>query len=301
LYEFDISPDDQSIAFAYMDGTNYSIYAADINGANVKLLAHSETYQYHDPCFSADGRKIMFTSFQKEDGGIASYIHILDLGDNSIRHLKFDIGYITETAFSPDGESIFFICSRVYKQYSPMYRPGLHEDDIYSASADGTNLRKLTDLNSYGLSDLCLSSDGKTVYFLDNSLAPKFCSFPLADPKKMTTLIKGITTAQLSPDGRYVAFTKSVSGNGVYAYDLHLFNVQNKQVARLTSLRKNVEHVCFLKKGGRLLFMVDQNWPGRSRAHQLFQVNMDGSGLKEIDLVIPSALTEDGARDGNTR
>lgn len=294
LDEFDISPDDQSIAFAYRDGTNYSIHVADINGANAKLLAYSDTYQYHDPCFFPDGSKIIFTSFRSGDGGITSHLHVLNLNDNAIKHLKFDMGYITDTVVSPNGESIFFVSSGVYTNYSPVASPGFHGMDIYSVHTDGSNLRKLTNLNSYGLSDLSLSSDGKIVYFLDNSsVTPKFCSFPLTDPKKTTALIGKIWTAQLSSDDQYVAFTKSVSGDGVYAYDLHLFNVQNKQVTRLTSLRKNVRHACFLKNEGKLLFTVDQNWPGRSQAHQLFQVNMDGSGLKEIDLLIPTA--ESGA------
>ncbi|RNF82869.1 amidohydrolase family protein [Montanilutibacter psychrotolerans] len=170
------------------------------DGAPERLTGSQGAYEYQ-PSFSADGRKLLYTSWSDEAMGA---IHVRDAnGSGAGRRLTTEKGFYYGPRFSPDGSRIV---------YSRTGGGGLTgslwsvDRGIYVIPANGgTPVRVAED----GAAPQ-FSADGQRVYFLTgDGLKKKLMSVGLngESPREVFDL-KYVDGVSISPDGKWVAFTE---------------------------------------------------------------------------------------------
>lgn len=106
------------------------IFAADLDGKNLVRLTDTPGYDA-EGSYSADGTKIVFTSFRDGDGEI----YIMDADGKNPRRITHAKGYDGGPFFSPDGKRIIYRSDR----------KGNDLLQIYINNTEGTAERALTD------------------------------------------------------------------------------------------------------------------------------------------------------------
>lgn len=169
-------------------------------GAPERLTNNSGVYEYQ-PSFSADGRRLLYTTWSDEGLGA---IWLRDAGGTGAgRKLTREKGYYYGARFSPDGRRI------AYQKAggSPMTGSTWTNDTgIYVMNADGSGARRIADEGEQPQ----FSADGTRVYyFTGGGLKKKLMSVGLAgeQPREVFSL-KYPDAVTISPDGRWVAFTE---------------------------------------------------------------------------------------------
>lgn len=158
-----LSPDDRQILFSFYKNGYATIYAADVDGSNVKELASSIDYDYTYPIFSSDGSKIVFLGSVRHAVEPKSLLYLMDSSGKNIKPLTSKDNLITEAVFSPDNKKIYFLQSSYFGHYSPIARSHPHDFDIYSINVDGSELKRMTNFTAYEMEGLSTSSDGKSL------------------------------------------------------------------------------------------------------------------------------------------
>jgi TolB protein len=95
----------------------------------------------------------------------------------------------------------------------------------------------------------------------------------------------------MSPDGKYVAFTQKVKSevDRKFRYELFLMDNVSKKTIQLTHLNQNISFPRFYHHQDKIIFANDANWLKGKRVWELWEINIDGTGLKKIDLPISKA------------
>ena len=96
--------DSRTIAYAYILGKRSTIYAANVETKERKVLLSKEGI-LASPTFSPDGAKMVFVSDMH--GG--ANIFMKDMATGDITRLSFFGNYNTSPAFSPKGDLIAFV------------------------------------------------------------------------------------------------------------------------------------------------------------------------------------------------
>lgn len=137
-------------------GVPEQIYLMNPDGTGVVQLTNN-AWRNGQPKMSADGSRIIFTSFWKEFPVVGLYQLSLATGEIvnlSARH-SFDSGFDSDPFWSPDGQQVIFASSRGEDGNE-------QPTQVYLMNADGTDRRRLTD-DTYFNTDPVLHPDGKTV------------------------------------------------------------------------------------------------------------------------------------------
>ncbi|MBN8726917.1 MAG: PD40 domain-containing protein [Xanthomonadales bacterium] len=190
------SPDGRTLVF-HAVGQLWTKSLPD--GAPRRLTAESAQFEYQ-PAFSADGRKLLYTTWS--DGGQGA-IQQRDLASGSTQTLTRQPGFYYGPRWSPDGRHI------VYAKTSGGSITGnlnSGETGIYLMPADGGEARRIA--KSGG--DPQFSADGKRVFYLaGGGLKKKLMGVGVHGeaPREVFDL-KYVDFVSISPDGRWVAFTE---------------------------------------------------------------------------------------------
>ena len=169
-------------------------------GAPERLTVSSGVYEYQ-PSFSADGRRLLYTTWSDEG---LSAIWLRDAsGTGAGRRLTTQKGYYYGPRFSPDARRI------VYAKTGGSGMTGSawsNDTGIYVMNADGSGARRI----AYEGAAPQFSADGSRVYyFTGGGLKKKLMSVGLngEEPREVFSL-KYPDTVTISPDGKWVAFTE---------------------------------------------------------------------------------------------
>jgi TolB protein len=137
--------------------------------------------------FSPDGKQIIYQAEEKGTGNPFYQIFIQDLASGKFARVSPGRGRTTCSAFTPDGKRIIFASSHEdpraeehqkaeYAQREEDRKAGRRRRyawdfdpfmEIYSASPDGTGLKKITDSKGYD-AEGSFSADGKEIVFCSN-------------------------------------------------------------------------------------------------------------------------------------
>ena len=128
---FNMKPDDES--------SQWNIYVMNADGSEETLLTDEE-YISMDPDWSPDGTKIVYVS---NDGQVPEIFTMNADGSERTQITFFSSGQTGEPKWSPDGEHIVY--------YSESGEDGQLEREIYIMRADGTDIRRLTDNDTWDL------------------------------------------------------------------------------------------------------------------------------------------------------
>ncbi|HHC79656.1 MAG TPA: hypothetical protein ENK46_07230 [Flavobacteriia bacterium] len=208
----------------------YDIFVADLQGNIIKQLTDEKGYDA-EPTVSPKGDKIVFTSTR--NGDIDLYTMNLDGSD--VKQITFELGYDGGAFFSPDGTKIIFRSSRPktkeeIKEYKELLAKGLVQPtsmELYICNADGSELRRLTNLGNANWSPFFHPS-GKKILFSSNFESERGFPFNLymidIDGKNLERITHGETFDAFpvfSNDGKYLVFSSNRNNGG--GHDTNLF------------------------------------------------------------------------------
>lgn len=253
--------------------------------------------------FSGDGRQLIFQSTR--DGRSCDQEYVMNVDGTGLRRVSTGTGKTTCGFFYANDERILFGSSHALQTECPArpdpskgYVWGLDPFDIYTARADGSELRRLTDYGVY-TAEAVVSPDGKRIVFTslkDGDLDIYTMNVDGSDVKRLTTTPGYDGGPWWSPDGTqivYRAWHPVDSALTTYRellaqrvvrpnrMELWVMNADGSNQRQITHLGGANFGPSWTRDGKRLIFSSNYRQP-RSGNFDLFLINLDGSGLEQV-------------------
>ena len=285
-----IAPGDGLICYVNAKDKGYSIYVTDPKGVKCREVPVPADRIPFDPVFSPDGKKILYLFKVQDAENTQGTLCLMDVNGANPQVFSPETGNVTDAAFSPDGQTLYYLSAGSYGHYSPIAQSHPHEFDVHSIDIAGKALKQWTHLKAYGMSDLSVSNDGKTLYFVVLAESNTLMAMPLTEGAMPVSLLSDIWDAKVSPDQKEVVFTKMKMGFGGLKYELYRSLLDPKapgrsELQQLTSLNSMVFGMRYFTQRPYVLFVQQKNWPNTtSPRYRLMEISLDGSDLKEITL-----------------
>ncbi len=204
------SPDGKLIAFvSRRDGPGH-IFVMNADGTGARRVTTSPMEDDH-PSWSADGKKIVF--------GREGALFVVPSAGGPAKRVGKGFGNAADPAWSPDGKHIAY----------DYRRPGFNIREIWLMNADGTGIRKLTNLGAKSALP-AWSPDGSQIAYESDAAAPgkaaNIFTVELANGQSAHLSESDIDEIQptWAPDGVTVTFARDGS----------LWNVGFNQETKLT-------------------------------------------------------------------
>jgi len=228
------------------------------------------------PAWSPDGSRIAFYS---EVGGKPADLFVMDASGQNVRQLTSTPEAEGYPAWSPDGKQIAF------ESHTPD-----GNFDVYLMDADGTNVRRVTSEPRRDVGPTW-SPDGTKIAFMSDRAGQEFNLYWMnPDGSEVEQLTSGETDwfPQFSPDGRQITFHRW--------NDVHVLNLQDRRVTRLTVDPDNGMFPSWSPDGRRLAFM---SWRGGPTA--VYTMNADGTNQQVlVRMTTGSAIDPRWSPDGRS-
>ncbi len=237
---------------------NDELYMMDYDGHNQTRLTFNKVQDYM-PAWSADGRKIAYTSYQ---GGKA-ILYILEVYEGK-RHEVYSQGTSFAPNFSPDGKKLVF-CTQEEGGNS----------EIYVATSEGKNVRRLTFNKSIDTAP-CWSPTSRQIAFTSDRGGTPQIYIMDAEGSNVTRVSFGGTyhdAPAWSSQGDNIAYVSRVD----QLFDLYVLNLRTKQIMKLTESNARNESPCWSPDGRHLIFT--SNLSGTS---QIYTIDYDGRNLRRL-------------------
>ncbi|HEX6533057.1 MAG TPA: hypothetical protein VF041_00585 [Gemmatimonadaceae bacterium] len=270
--------------------------------ANIRQLTdggeNAEAY------FSADGRRLIFQSTR--DGRRCDQQYVMDVDGSHVRRVSTGTGKTTCGYFFAYDRKIFFSSTHAADTACPPrpdpskgYVWGLDPFDIYTANADGTDLRRLT---SYGIytAEGTLSPDGKTIVFTslkDGDLDLYTMNIDGTGVRRLTTTVGYDGGAFFSPDGKRIVYRayhptdsaeladyRSLLAQRIVRptkMEIWVMNADGSGQRQVTRLGGANFAPYFTPDGRRIIFSSNYREP-HSGKFDLYLVDLDGSRLEPV-------------------
>ncbi|MGB7202363.1 MAG: winged helix-turn-helix domain-containing protein [Pyrinomonadaceae bacterium] len=301
------SPDGTRVMF-YKDGETKTAYLANADGSGeIKL-----PFTFGNCQWSADGKRFLYQSgVRQSDGGVNSNIYIYNLDTGVIDTIVEGPSFDGDPSFAPDGSSILFVSDRdgnleIYSKdlaagetkrltvdpahdAFPTFAPDgtqilfssqrdKEDRDVFIMNADGTGVRRVTDLASNeGISNTCWSRDGTQILLLSDA-SGKFNVYlmniePFAPGPIFTDSTDQIRGVKPVPGSD--KFVATVERNAE-SFEFWLMESPGKRIAKIAST--NNLSVPNVSPNGSLIVFVNKV-DGNS---EIFAVSLDGGAPQNI-------------------
>ena len=255
--------------------------------------------------FSHDDKRLIF---QSHDGdGQCDQIYVMDAEGKARRLVSTGKGKTTCGYFFPDGRRILFASTHAAgpecpapPDFSRGYVWKLYpEFDIYTARADGSGLKRLTNNPGYD-AEATISRDGKKIVFtssrdgdfnlytmdangknlrrLTNELGYDGGAFFSADGKKI------VYRAHHPTDPQEIAEYKELLKTGLLRprrFEIFVMDADGSNKRRLTDNGAASFAPFFHPDGKRIIFASNLHEP-RGRNFDLYLIHVDGTGLERV-------------------
>lgn len=181
------------------------LYVVPVDGGTPRAITTGALSQ-REAAWSPDGRRVAFVQDSMEIREVVEQnrpaIYVLSLADSSIRRLETGYTSSSSPAWSPDGNTIAFLCSRGRGE----------ETDICLIPAAGGTARNLTSSWDLDPNEPGWSPDGKTLFFDANTRGNTHLFAVVVAGGAVRPVTSGERTLRdftLSRDGRRLAYTGS--------------------------------------------------------------------------------------------
>ncbi len=191
---------------------SFDIFTADLQGNILNQLTNEPGYDA-EATVSPKGDKIVFTSLRTGD----LELYTMNIDGTDVKQITSDLGYDGGAFFSPDGTKLIWRASRPtspedVKVYKDLLAEGLvmpTSMELYVANADGTDVKKLTDLGKANWAPFFHPS-GEKIIFASNHQTERGFPFNL-----FMINLDGTGLTKITNDGTFDAFPV-FSNNGKY-------------------------------------------------------------------------------------
>ncbi|MEX3583069.1 MAG: Tol-Pal system beta propeller repeat protein TolB [Burkholderia sp.] len=248
------------LSYVTRSGGKYRLLISDSDGENaVPALTSSEPII--SPAWSPSGTEVAYVSFELRKPVV--YIHDLPTGRRYV--ISNQKGNNSAPAWSPGGQTLAVALSLT------------GNTQIYSVSATGTGLRRLTHSSSIDTEPF-YSPDGRCIYFTsDRGGAPQIYRMPAqgesaGSAQRVTFTGSYNTSPRVSPDGKLLAYISRTGGG----FKLYVQDLQTGTANAVTNTTHD-ESPSFAANGQYILYATQAN--GRS---VLTAVPSDGSSPPQI-------------------
>ncbi len=255
--------------------------------------------------FSPDGRRLIFQRQEKADSGCDQQ-YLIDVDGTGMRRVSNGLGRTTCGYFYDGGRRILY--SSTFEA-SPACPPSpdrsqgyvwpLGRFEIYTARADGGDLRRLTTNDAYD-AEATVSPDGRRVIFTstrDGDIELYLMNVDGTEVRRVTHRVGYDGGAFFSPDGRSIVWRAMYPETGADTADyrrlldqllvrpsrleLWVADADGGNPRQVTRLGAASFAPYFHPDGKRIVFASNQPDP-RSRNFDLYLVNLDGTGLERV-------------------
>lgn len=255
--------------------------------------------------FSADGQRLIFQS--KRDGRACDQIYTMRVDGTGLRLVSTGQGRTTCAYFFPDGERILYSSTHLAGPECPpppdrsrgYVWPIYPSYDIFTARADGSDLRRLTAAPGYD-AEATISPDGKKIVFTsmrDGDLDIYVMNADGSNVRRLTTELGYDGGAFFSADGKQIVYrayhpqtpaqierykrllAENVIEPGIF--EIWVMNADGSDKRQVTNLGAASFAPFFFPDGKRIIFSSNVHNP-RGRDFDLYMINVDGTGLERI-------------------
>ncbi len=244
---------------------NKEIWSMDYDGANQKQLTFYKTISSF-PAVSPDGSKVAFTSYLR--GNPAILVHSVETGRN-LRFYNQAASMNAASDFTPDSQQLVLSSTA----------GGLRYAQLFIASVDGTNFRRLSNSQAIEVEPKVNPKTGREVVFVSGrSGMPQIYRMNMdgADVTRLTTGEGEAVNPAWHPDGQHIAFAWT-RGFEPGNYNIFVMDVATRQLGQLTHGAGRNENPSWAPDGRHIVF--SSNRDGRQ---QIYMMQADGKDLKRL-------------------
>src|SRR5262245_52342312 len=206
------SPDGRSIAFSSNRHGQYDVFVSPAYGGKAKRLTFDSA---HDIVvgWTPDGKNVVFQSTRSTAFPWAPGVYSVPADGGQEKRLPFEEA--KDAAFSPAGNAVAFTRGPGI-WYRKNYR-GSPNADVWLASPDGTNVRRLTDFPGQDTYPM-FSPDGRKLYYVTElhggpanivcqELSASTPPAPVSSPRPVTShRDDGVRRARISGNGEWIVY-----------------------------------------------------------------------------------------------
>jgi TolB protein len=255
--------------------------------------------------FSGDGQQLIFQS--KREGAACDQIYTMRVDGTEVRKVSSGEGATTCSYIFPKGKRILYASTHLGSRDCPPppdrskgYVWAVYPTfDIFTARADGSDLKRLTSTAGYD-AEATMSVDGKKIVFTslrDGDLDIYTMDADGKNVRRLTNELGYDGGPFFSRDGKKIVYRsyhpktpaeverykKLLAENVIVpnTFEIWVMDADGKNKRQVTTLGVASFAPYFFPDGKRIIF--SSNYPeARSRNFDLYMVNVDGTGLDRI-------------------
>ncbi len=255
--------------------------------------------------FSRSGRQLIFQRQEQVDAGCDQQ-YVMNVDGSGMRRISNGLGRTTCGFFYDQDRRVLYSSTFGHAPECPAppdrsrgYVWPLGHLEIYSARADGTDLRQLTGNGAYN-AEATLSYDGRRIIFTstkDGDIDLYTMNPDGSDVRRITDRIGYDGGAWFSPDGKQIvwraAYPQTAADTADYLellarrlvrparVEVWVADADGRNPRQVTSLGGANFAPMFTPDGRRIIFSSNFRNP-RSGEFDLYLINIDGSGLEQV-------------------
>lgn len=255
--------------------------------------------------FSRSGRQLIFQRQEQVDAG-CDQEYVMNIDGSAMRRISNGLGRTTCGFFYANDTRVLYSSTFKHDPQCPTppdrshgYVWPLGHLEIYTAKADGTDLRQLTDNGAYN-AEATLSWDGKRIIFTstrDGDIDLYTMNTDGTDVRRITSRIGYDGGAWFSPNGKQIvwraAYPQTAKDTADYLgllgqrlvrpakVEVWVADADGGNPRQITNLGGANFAPVFTPDGRKIIFSSNYENP-RSGEFDLFLINPDGSGLEKV-------------------
>ncbi|MBI4420809.1 MAG: PD40 domain-containing protein [Gemmatimonadetes bacterium] len=276
--------------------------SGEVHLRNIRQLTFGG--QNAEAYFSHSGTQLILQRQESDSGCDQQFV--INVDGTGLRRVSSGLGRTTCGYFFVDDRKIFYASTEHVSpacpprpDFSQGYVWALYDFDIYTANADGSERRRITDNPGYD-AEGTLSPDGTRIVFTslrDGDLDIYTMNVDGSEVRRLTHTLGYDGGPFFSADGRRIVYRASHPATGRDSADyrdliarhlvrptrmeLWVMNADGTEQRQVTDLGGANFAPFFHPDGRRILFASNHTAP-RSRNFDLYLVNLDGTGLEQV-------------------